>query len=197
MMIVNCKWGGGCLLLVILLLIINNSPSSTSDCIQLAGTGDPTGNTRPPITVANNLMMALPRNAGLATGINVTGGFSNSYLIYNNIMLMRTEGNTLHSLYLLPSSARIFNNTILTTGDGRNLQLAGIDTLILKNNVLVIDSNVSQNNLLWHQGGYADIVYKDINYNLYYKPGSVKIKPVTIKILLLQNGKHLETMPMV
>ena len=157
--------------------IINKADHSTyahKDCIQIAHVGGTTE--RPLITIANNLIMAINYNATMNTGLNVTNGYASSYLIYNNIILVRTQGNLgiafQKNTYF--SSARIFNNTILVPGHGQDLQLSDLDTLIMKNNILVMDTTGPYENLLFSNlsnTGYSHLTYKDIDYNLYYKEG--------------------------
>ncbi len=152
------------------------SSYSHPDLIQFSNEGA-TG--RPLITIANNFMLAPDQTSTLMAGINAGEPKSNSYLIYNNIIVLRTLGNSGIVLYnytpVYHSSAKIFNNTILLKGFGQPIRLGDLDTLIMKNNIVIIDTPDSNPNLWFADDAGFDIVYKDIDYNAYYKSGGAII----------------------
>ena len=112
-------------------------------------------------------MMCSP-SAGLSAGIN--GEFySNRILIYNNIISQHGIGRTgivSYNTYPYPVSLRIFNNTIIN-GAGQSMNIANCDTFIVKNNIFLNDTAIS-NAVVRFPDNYTNISYIDMDYNQYY-----------------------------
>jgi hypothetical protein len=129
------------------------------------------------MTIANNILTFLNESATQGQGIYCDGMHSNSFLVYNNIITMITQ-NTSFVVYngdgTHSSSIRLFNNTIVGGGtDEGGFDFGNnIDTLIMKNNIMELDSANNFNIQFIGTGGLAAITYKDIDYNQYYRPGS-------------------------
>ena len=47
-----------------------------------------------------------------------------------------------------------------------------MDTLVMKNNIYVVDATANQPGMIFENGAKDSIGYKDIDYNKYYKHGN-------------------------
>jgi hypothetical protein len=99
---------------------------------------------------------------------------NNRFLIYNNIVVTK-DINTVGGMFIYGDgldylSVRIYNNTILLQGDGGVPMVtdSGIDTLIIKNNLIIVDSTTD------HLVDVSDAVQNEnitIDYNCWGMDG--------------------------
>jgi len=128
--------------------------------------------------IANNFFSYIAPTAKNAGGVALEDNYGNSYLIYNNIIAVKTVGtNPLTISALNPDansiSVRLFNNTFVTN-NSFGILMGDVDTFIMKNNI-IWNGNGNQNSLWFHQVGLSAIAYKEIDYNHYYKEGNTHI----------------------
>ena len=128
-------------------------------------------------TIANNVII---QNSATETNVNsgiyISTVGSNRFLIYNNIIKLSAANAIPLFIYdaspddAYPLSDFIFNNTLITSGDGAPLQLNGlpVDTLVIKNNILYGSGTYSLN----FSGGFATIDHLDVDYNQHYLTGN-------------------------
>ena len=129
--------------------------------------------------IANNLIMVPNRTTPDCRGIYFSDMSNQRLLIYNNIILMNSaSGNSIAANGLNSNShisLRIFNNTMLCgTSYDMEIRIGNIDTLIMKNNLLISDST-GRENLAFVTSKLSDVRYKEIDYNQYYRKGGVAL----------------------
>ncbi|MDR3610247.1 MAG: hypothetical protein P4L27_06785 [Ignavibacteriaceae bacterium] len=144
------------------------------DLLQFGSYGGRAGTPRLTTTIANNLMLTIDVNVVLSAGINSDNTQPLRWMIYNNIVAQRGQGNTGIVLYDSydeltyngKSSAYILNNTFINN-NGYNAKIGNTDTLVMKNNIFYMTASNNEN--IWYsdRDGFTPIV-KDIDYNQYY-----------------------------
>ena len=104
------------------------------------------------------------------TGIYFTTGKGNRLLIYNNIIAMAMTASD--GIDLIKGigdgnlSARIFNNTVIMGSPiSTTLNMVGLDTLVLENNIFINDSSASKEIAMINTTG---IFYFASDYNQWY-----------------------------
>ena len=122
--------------------------------------------------IANNLFYYVaPPGTGGAGCIYVSGSYGERYLIYNNVFVFdNTSTYAGITMYRYDDtkhlSARIFNNTFVGGMPAVNsMDLYTMDTVIVKNNIVVNDSG-ARNYIKFR--GMSTYTYKDIDYNHYW-----------------------------
>ena len=108
-------------------------------------------------------------------------------LIYNNIISMVSQSSI--PIRICPVAVAtttigitILNNTIITKGMGHTYQFMGVDSLIIKNNLAIIDNsrldfpNTANIASIYFAPytNYSKITYMDIDNNIYWKPGGAE-----------------------
>jgi Divergent InlB B-repeat domain len=141
-----------------------------ADLIQFGDWGDID---RPTNIISDNFMSAPYQDSKLMTGINWGGtGGRNRFLIHNNIIALRTLSNTGIVFYAQEdhqSTLMLYNNTIITH-NWTPVSITNVDTVIIKNNILYVDTALGQPNLYFADPGFAHITYKSIDFNQYCRP---------------------------
>ena len=125
--------------------------------------------------IANNFFYYdPPLSTAVGNGVNVSGSYGDRYLIYNNVFVMHTALSACAiTMYRYDGSkhlsARIYNNTIVTnmTPAGAITFISALDTVIIKNNIVVHDSGAREY-LGFSGASINSTTYKDIDYNHYW-----------------------------
>lgn len=175
-------------------LILNRSTSLTTtehaDGIQFSNFGMNSNNTVD-IVIKNNIILHLGTSVAW-TGLVYSSNprINCNFYVYNNIIGTNNPNATTCDIILnQPDSTDtwiesifIFNNTLITHGDGTGLATPivasndyphkGIDTILIKNNLFIMDAPVNQ--VLNLQINFGTNVHvRDIDYNRYYEYGGL------------------------
>ena len=173
------------------LIILRNGNSETDahrDGIQFSNIGYnlPNGE-RLTMTISNNLLIDTNPNGthwnNMFYNYGWTGTADTRFLVYNNIFVNRkietgiggiAIGRYYEGNYSEHNSIFILNNTIISKGtSGSMITGWAIDTLVMKNNLLIKDAvapnilNLENTQALWNA------VIKDIDYNHYAEYGGI------------------------
>jgi hypothetical protein len=147
----------------------NDTTDAHRDIIQLSSQGDLTEGTYTTSVISNNLLITVG-TAGV--GWNCLFYSENQrnlrWLLYNNIIVSEKVMSSIGGLYFgqlnngaTIQTAVVLNNTLIMKGYNNVPITAGIDTLISKNNLILIDTTTTK---------FYNVLagmYKDIDYNLY------------------------------
>ena len=154
------------------------STGAHSDIIQMYQEGSPKNYQ---MTIANNMMIFDNDESTSGQGFYANDMYTNRLLFYNNIIVLNTHVNAGFTYIGIADScrlsARIFNNTILISV-GTCITSRGIDTLFVKNNILLSNDNTSHFIYMLGQSSIDEITYKDIDYNQYYRLGGIENKMI-------------------
>lgn len=136
--------------------------------------------------IANNFFYSDARGSnGLSYGIYASSPHSNRFLIYNNIFANNTSTSiTYADINLSPVSTtynvslRAYNNTFrsVTKGNYKVHQIVvdgNIDTVIIKNNMMVSDSG-SIYAIHFSVNPHTSVGYLDVDYNHYWGKGGTQ-----------------------
>ncbi|MBE0572728.1 MAG: hypothetical protein IH618_14390 [Ignavibacteriaceae bacterium] len=163
------------------LLIYRNDNEVTlahRDCFQIGSQGDATPGTYAINTISNNVVI---NQGAVGTSWNGMMYFQNQknlkWLVYNNIIVDEKNNTTMAGIWFgqlnsasTIQSAVVVNNTLILKGDGVQVTpiTANIDTLIAKNNLIVVDTTSDK---IYNLMSDALGLVKDIDYNFYAKYG--------------------------
>lgn len=167
------------------IIIMRNGNVGTDahrDGIQFSNFGQPNWgyNERLPITVSNNLIIdTRPEGTSWNAMIYSSGPYTNAiFYVYNNIIVNRKFQTNINSIWIgkggiapwtnYKTSLHILNNTIITKGyAGAMVTAYNHDTLIVKNNIFIVDtSNWDKIHNLDGSDGFPNC-YKRFDYNHY------------------------------
>lgn len=168
------------------IIIMRNDNEFTDahrDGIQISNLGDNTREPRFTTIISNNLIIDT-REGGVSWNnmiynYNGLGGGDNNHrlIIYNNVIVNRKNNTSVGGIAVgrasrdYSISLYILNNTIITKGtSGTPITNWGLDTLVIKNNLVISDINPSNMLNLDDATSFA-AQYNDINYNYYAKLG--------------------------
>ena len=159
--------------------LVNRGTNATphKDCLQIFA--DEGGSLNKITTIANNFMYAVDEGIVESQCLIVYGANANRFNVYNNIFIRNTAitGNAVNFDLMTADTAfnmsvRFYNNTVIEGGSRSfPLSVTNCDTLIVKNNIFMKDSNYTNSGLMifgdlaFYQG------YKDFDYNHYFQRG--------------------------
>jgi hypothetical protein len=160
----------------------NNETDAHRDGIQLSNLGYnvPAGQ-RLTITISNNLLIDTNPEGTHWNNMLYNYGWTQSanarFVIYNNIFVNRkirtgvgglAIGRYYEGSYSEYNSIYFLNNTIISKGSSGSMVTGWcIDTLVMKNNILIKDSLAPNILNLENTTAYWNAAYKDIDYNYY------------------------------
>ena len=149
------------------------------DMVQLSGLGDLTPGTWTTNIFSNNLLID---DSETGTGWNAmtyfVAPFNLRLLFYNNIVVQRKINTNSTAFWIRDDAASsssfqsgvFLNNTVIIKGKGTTAFQMSIDTLISKNNLIVIDTTTASNSSNFYSArSLKNGSWKDINYNYYAK----------------------------
>ncbi|MBK7498999.1 MAG: hypothetical protein IPI19_07825 [Ignavibacteriales bacterium] len=167
---------------IIILRNGNNETDAHRDGIQLSNLGFnvPAGQ-RLTITISNNLLIDTNPEGTHWNNMLYNYGWTQSanarFVIYNNIFVNRKIRTGVGGLaigryyvgsYSEYNSIYFLNNTIISKGSSGSMFTGwAIDTLVMKNNILIKDSLAPNILNIENTTAYWNATYKDIDYNYY------------------------------
>jgi hypothetical protein len=163
----------------------NNTVGGTDahrDVMQWAETGMPAVDDVMTVTIKNCLLIH-PYDGSSWTAILYSAYPENNvdWYIYNNIIVSANTASSVGGIVLTmqpawgyKQSIYLLNNTIMMNGEAAPVVIGGdgaIDTLVAKNNMIVIDSPISEfYNIPSHTMG---TYFRDVDYNAYFEYGGL------------------------
>lgn len=170
------------------IIIFRNGSMTTSahrDVIQFSNFGQQNTTERLTTTISNNLIIdTRPEGIGWNAIIYSSGPYCNqTFYIYNNIFVGRKKYTNAVPIFIYhpntpefniyKQSLHILNNTFIMKGtDGGPITAVNHDTLIVKNNIMIVDTS----NYLFYSLDGPDgfpVAYKEIDYNIFAERGGV------------------------
>ena len=166
----------------------NNETDAHRDGIQFSNIGYnvPAGQ-RLTITISNNLLIDTNPEGTHWNNMLYNYGWTQSanarFVIYNNIFVNRkirtgvgglAIGRYYEGSYSEYNSIYFLNNTIISKGSSGSMFTGwAIDTLVMKNNILIKDSLAPNILNLENTTAYWNAAFKDIDYNYYAEYGGI------------------------
>ncbi len=174
--------------------ILRNTSMTTNahrDIIQISNVGNvSTNDVTVDMIVRNNIILMPTQGIGWNSVVYSSGMWTNvNFYIYNNIVAVNNTTNNLGIIFAYQGqqppdfpfwtiSYYIFGNTFIFKDDGTGLTTPitlasdpSIDTLYLKNNIIVADEPI--NIFLNFRAFYYGIYYRKVDYNAYFKKGGL------------------------
>jgi hypothetical protein len=153
------------------IILRGTNPTPHIDCLQWWGNEGSTNGYQ--TIIADNFMYLAPNPiVGNQEAIYLNAIGSNRFLIYNNVItsiMTQMCPLTINQTSPYHVSAQIYNNTIISK-DQHTFETTGMDTLIFKNNICVIDSSRSTQ-VMALINGLGAFTYMVFDYNQYYEKG--------------------------
>lgn len=158
------------------------------DGIQMSNFGNPAWGyiEKLPVTISNNLIIDTRAEGTSWNAMIYSSGPYTSvrYLIYNNIIVSRKNNSSITGIWVgkggiapwtnYKTSLYVLNNTVILKGNGTADVVSGYnhDTLIVKNNLFIVD-NITGNHFNLDGSDGFPYCFKDIDYNHYTEFGGV------------------------